>query len=396
MLCVIETHPVQYHAPVYQAIAHDFQLPIVAVYGTDCSIAGYNDSELDTYVAWDTDLVSGYSQVFLSTVAGGAAKTPEEASTHGLGKALRELRPTAILLTGYSPRFYELAFVAAARVGCPLLFRGETTDHAHSRSRSKQWLRDAVLRWFYSRCAGLLYIGQHSRRHFLRLGCPPDKLQFSPYCVDTTAFQTDEAARDGLRRAARRELNIPETCTVLVFSGKLSRRKGVDLLLAAAKSLPAIARDRIVILYVGAGELAAALREAASSEPTVEIRMAGFQNQSQISRFYHAADFLVLPSIRSETWGLVVNDALHHGLPCIVSDAVGCAPDLIVPGKTGEVCLAGSVASLREAIERGLGWKHDGAVRARCRSQVAKYTVQEAAKGIVGSYNDVAADLRAH
>jgi glycosyltransferase involved in cell wall biosynthesis len=51
-------------------------------------------------------------------------------------------------------------------------------------------------------------------------------------------------------------------------------------------------------------------------------------NQTEISNAYVAADVLVLPSDYGETWGLVVNEAMASGLPCIVSDRCGCAEDL--------------------------------------------------------------------
>ncbi|MFV9507875.1 MAG: glycosyltransferase, partial [Oscillochloridaceae bacterium umkhey_bin13] len=59
-----------------------------------------------------------------------------------------------------------------------------------------------------------------------------------------------------------------------------------------------------------------------------------------------AADLLVLPSDGSETWGLVVNEAMACGLPALVSDQVGCAPDLILPGQTGATFPHGDVHAL--------------------------------------------------
>src|SRR5262249_44960786 len=155
-------------------------------------------------------------------------------------------------------------------------------------------------------------------------GCPEEKLIFSPYCVDTTPFQVDEDARQALRARTRTSLGIQEQETVLLFSGKLSERKGPDLLIEAARLLPAERRKDTVILIARNGELQPALEASANSEPRVKVRFAGFQNQRQLSPYYHAADLLVLPSRRLETWGLVVNEALHHGVPCVVSDRVGC------------------------------------------------------------------------
>ncbi|MFV9507628.1 MAG: glycosyltransferase, partial [Oscillochloridaceae bacterium umkhey_bin13] len=59
-----------------------------------------------------------------------------------------------------------------------------------------------------------------------------------------------------------------------------------------------------------------------------------------------AADLLVLPSDGSETWGLVVNEAMACGLPALVSDQVGCAPDLIIPDQTGTTFPHGDVSAL--------------------------------------------------
>lgn len=67
---------------------------------------------------------------------------------------------------------------------------------------------------------------------------------------------------------------------------------------------------------------------------------------------YAAADVLVLSSSFQETWGLVVNEAMACALPAIVSDRVGCAPDLVIPGETGEVFPAGEVATLSERMGR--------------------------------------------
>src|SRR5206468_6864534 len=70
-----------------------------------------------------------------------------------------------------------------------------------------------------------------------------------------------------------------------------------------------------------------------------------FLNQSEIAQAYVAADALVLPS-DEETWGLVVNEAMSCGRPCLVSDRVGCGPDLVVTGKTGFAFPLGDVEAL--------------------------------------------------
>lgn len=386
MLAVIETHPVQYHAPVYRALEQDFGVPVTAIYASDFSIAGSVDPEFNARVSWDVDLLAGYSQRFLSRTCDRGARDVSEVTTRGLPKALRETAPRAILLLGYSPRFHQLAFLAARRIGCPLLFRGETTDHARDRGRAARWLRDTALRTFYGSFSRLLFVGERSREHFRRLRIADERLVFSPYCVDTSPFDASEDRRAALRDAARKELGLAPDERVLLFSGKLSERKGVMTLMQALKRIPAAERPATV--FLGDGALASALRSAAQEEPRVEARFPGFRNQSRLSPYYHAADALVLPSLRQETWGLVVNEALHHGVPCIASDAVGCVPDLIAPGVTGQTFAAGSAAQLAEVIRNCLRRAGGIDVRSACRARVARYSIRSAAEGIARAYRD--------
>ena len=66
------------------------------------------------------------------------------------------------------------------------------------------------------------------------------------------------------------------------------------------------------------------------------VHFLGFRNQSELPALYAAADVLCLPSVR-ETFGLVVSEAMHAGLPVVCSDRVGCTEDLVLPGQTGAV-----------------------------------------------------------
>jgi glycosyltransferase involved in cell wall biosynthesis len=385
-LVVIETHPIQYRAPVYRALRQKCGIPVTVIYGSDFSVAGYYDQEFRTRFAWDTDLLSGYAHLFLSRVADGGGASYETVSARGLAAAIRSLDPGVVLLPGYSPRFHQWAWLHAWRSRCPILFRGETADRPQSSDAVHLALRGRFLRTLYRKCSKLLYIGQRSRDHFSRYGCPDEKLLFSPYCVDVTPFQTDENSRLNMRSPARAELGIAEDDVVILFSGKISARKGPDLLVEAVRLLPPEERSRTTIVFLGDGDLKPALEAAAGLVPPVNVRFPGFRNQKEISRYFHAADLFVLPSRCLETWGLVINEALQHGLPCVVSDAVGCCPDLIVSGVTGEVFAAGSALSLAASLQNAKSLIRREEIRQSCRERVAGYSVDKAADGIAKAY----------
>lgn len=386
MLAVIETHPIQYHAPLYRILQAKFGIPVTAIYGSDFSVVGYRDREFGADLAWDTDLLSGYNQVFLSQVSRGGARTFEEVSATGLEDALRKVAPKMALIVGYSPRFNRSAFYEAWRARYPILFRGETTDHARSRNAIKSLMRDTFLRWLYRQSAKLLYIGRHSYEHYKRLNCPDEKLVFSPYCVDISPFKTDDNAHAEMRMMMRQSLNLDDEEIVLLFSGKLSHRKGPDLILHAVKQLPPDVREKVSVVFLGRGQMRSELERLAQEPPRVKVLFPGFQNQTQLSPFYHAADLLVLPSRENETWGLVVNEALHHGLPCVVSEAVGCAPDLIEHGITGMVFETRSTQSLAAVLQQVFKFIRRDDVRWNCKQKVSSYGVENAAKGIADAY----------
>ena len=386
-LVVISTHPVQYHAPVYREVER-LGLPVTAIYGSDFSVAGYQDREFGVSFAWSTDLLSGYSSVFLSTVAGGGARSPAATSPHGLSTALSQIDPTAVLLTGYWPNFLRRAALSVIARRIPALFRAETTDHARVRDRLSESIRNRILRAFYKRCSALLYIGVRSRQHFERLGVDGRELFFSPYCVDSDSFETSESSRTRMRDETRRELGISSGQVALLFSGKLVQRKGPDLLLDAIERLTPERRQRITVVFLGEGELRETL---AARSHVAKLAFVGFKNQHELSKYYHSCDALVLPSRSGETWGLVANEALMHGLPCVLSEGVGSSPDLMRHGVTGEVFATNSAESLAQALERLLIWVRDDAeLRSNCRRQVAGYSVHAAATGIVSAYEAVA------
>jgi len=151
------------------------------------------------------------------------------------------------------------------------------------------------------------------------------------------------------------------------------------------RALPESIRRRTIVVCAGDGALRGGLEADAARTPSVGLRVLGLQSQKALSRWYHASDLLLLPSRHSETWGLVVNEALHHGVPCVVSARVGCAPDLI-DAATGVVCSPDSVEGLTAGIVAVLPLVGSATTREDCRAKVAGYSVDRAALGLAEAY----------
>ena len=109
----------------------------------------------------------------------------------------------------------------------------------------------------------------------------------------------------------------------------------------------------------------------------------GFLNQTEVSQAYVAADCLVLPSDHGETWGLVVNEALASGLPCLVSDACGCAEELAGQAGSFRSSDSGSLASkLKDFASRG-------------NNLVQPPTISQSVESIVRAYHEMFANSSA-
>ena len=154
---------------------------------------------------------------------------------------------------------------------------------------------------------------------------------------------------------------MDEKTLVVLFVGKfIAKKRPADIINALAILQQSTTyNQQAVAVFVGSGELDHSLRDLAQHE-NVCVHFAGFKNQSELPACYAAADVLVLPSDGGETWGLVVNEAMACGLPAIVSDAVGCAPDLIDAGQTGFVFPMGDTAALAKRIEQLANLKAGG------------------------------------
>jgi glycosyltransferase involved in cell wall biosynthesis len=105
---------------------------------------------------------------------------------------------------------------------------------------------------------------------------------------------------------------------------------------------------------------------------------------------YLLADLFVLPSRGPyETWGLAVNEAMHLGVPCLVSDEVGCQRDLVTPGETGWVFDPDDPAALEAALRRALADLGQAEVRAALRAaigrRIAGYTYAATTAGLLNA-----------
>ena len=218
-----------------------------------------------------------------------------------------------------------------------------------------------------------------------------------PYAVDNEFFRRRSLEAGSGRQRLLEEFGLEAGRPVVLFASKLQRRKRCsDLVSAYALYAETCGREAApYLLIVGDGEERKGLEAEVQARDLSGVRFCGFRNQSELPGFFDLADVFVLPS-EHEPWGLVVNEAMNAGTAVIVSDDVGCYPDLVRDGVEGCVFPVGNVEALRQALERVLRSPEVArAMGERARERIASWNFEADVGGLRSALEAVTRGLRA-
>jgi glycosyltransferase involved in cell wall biosynthesis len=359
-LGIVALAPIQYHIPLFRLLAERGVVNLDVLFLSDRGLARMQDPEFGLSVAWDIDLLSGYEHEFLD-------RTDRDRNLVRRIGRLAHWVPAhdAVVVNGYNnPWMVQTMGICRARA-VPYLLRASS----HPQGLSPGWrrhLRPALTRVVVAGSSGALSMG-HLNDEFYR-NTHARLVTFAPNSVDDARF-ADASPVD--RASLLAKWGLSNDRPVVLFCGKLVPRKRPLDLVNAVKLLG----REVTTIFAGDGSLSSTVRDSLSPEYGV---VTGFINQSELPMYYQAADILVLPS-SSETWGLVVNEAMAAGTLPVVSDMVGCAPDLVEG--LGEVYPCGQVAGLAAALDRALERLADPGLRDRVRRHASRYSLERTAAG---------------
>jgi glycosyltransferase involved in cell wall biosynthesis len=382
-IAVVVSHPTQYYSPWFRWIAAKGEINLRVFYLWDFGVTARRDPKFGETFEWDVDLLSGYGSEFVPN----KARRPGTDHFTGLRNPaltarIRAWNPDAIVLFGY--RYWShLALIAWARArSIPLIFRGDS--HLIGRPTPPLAVRVA-LGLLFRQFQAFLFVGEANREYFRAFGVPEGKLFFSPHSVNAEHYHPTESLR---AEAARLRVSLGlEGKTVILFAGKLVPEKQPIPLL---ESFLAMRRGDAALVFVGQGRDRPGLEARAAASPESAVRFLPFANQSEMPLRYLIADLFVLPSRgKYETWGLAVNEAMHMGVPCLVSSSVGCQRDLVTQGETGWVFDPEKPGALFDALALALDDLRSPeralAIRQAAAKRILDYTYEKTAGGLMSA-----------
>jgi len=388
-VAVVLSHPTQYYSPWFRWMRSHTALQFKVFYLWDFGVSKRRDPQFGTSFEWDVDLLSGYESEMVPNLA----KRPGAEhffgfKNPGLIGRLDEWRPDALLLFGYKWASHLRVVRWARARGVPILFRGDS--HLLGRGRPRAHVRFA-LRLLFSRFASFLYTGAANREYFETFGVPEKKLFFAPHSVNAELFNDKDPRHRAASEKLRAQLEIAPAARIVLFAGKfLTAKQPVELLEAFLSA----DTENTFLVFVGdgpeKGRLQAIAGDRGFPRGTGRVRFLPFANQSEMPSRYMLADLFVLPSRGVyETWGLAVNEAMQMGVPCLVSDRVGCQRDLVTPGETGWVFASGDAGALGRSLSQALTDLRSPArrdeIRRSVEHRIAGYSYPRTTEGLLAA-----------
>jgi glycosyltransferase involved in cell wall biosynthesis/predicted metal-dependent phosphoesterase TrpH len=238
-------------------------------------------------------------------------------------QTLAEGRFDAIHVCSPGPVGVAGALLARA-LGLPLIGSYHTELTAYARLRSGEAklaaAMEATVGTFYRACDVVLSPSAASDDALARIGMPAQRIMRWDRGVDTARFRPPPAAAQSER-------------IDVLYAGRLTREKGVDLL--AESFLRARASEpRLHLVLAGDGPERERLRERVGEHAT----FLGWLTGAQLPRAYAAADMFLFPSA-TDTFGQVILEAQASGLP-VIAVAEGGPLSLIEDRVSGLLCRA--------------------------------------------------------
>lgn len=243
---------------------------------------------------------------------------------------LDHLDPDVVLINSYShaDARASMAWCRHHRRGAVVIM--STTEQDVARTAWKERMKQVLIRQFDAALAA----GSRQHDYLTRLGLASERIFFTSNAVDNAFFRNGANAARHDPQSWRHLPGLADPTPFFLTSNRFVERKNLDGLLGAyARYRNATAKPwRLVLL--GDGAERPKLEAFVAKHSIGGVTFCGFRQIEELPPYYGLASAFVHPTWLDQ-WGLVINEAMAAGLPVLVSDRSGCAPDLVHEGENG-------------------------------------------------------------
>lgn len=325
-LGVLVSHPIQYYVPLYRKISESNKLDICVYFMTNFGVTEDFDEEFSRHIKFDIPLLSGYRFKILENLS--LRKNHKKffgMINFGIVTIVKN-RIDVLIIHGWNSFTSIIAMLACIIFRKKYYLRSDSNSVDLNRSanwkiRILRFLKGLLIVPLLKKATGVMAIGIRNKEYFLALGVPADKIYWVPFSIDDQRFSKDLEKKKISQKKFKSKYSLRQDDLIYLYSGKFIDKKGLLNFVKAFKEF-----NKGVLFLVGDGPMKVELELL--TQDTSIVHFAGFVNQLEITQYYLASDFIVLPS-KIEPWGLCINEGIAAGCIPIVSNVCGCAPELV-------------------------------------------------------------------
>ena len=244
----------------------------------------------------------------------------------------------AIILGGYSSPTYMLAMEYMKHRKIRFLMNADGGF-----IKSDSWFMKKIKAYYISMASGWLSSGEETDKYLVHYGA--DKNFIYQYPFSSVSDKQLCHPEEKEKRCLKEQLGLKEN-KIAIAVGQFISRKGFDYLIQAAAKIP----KEYGIILIG-GQAGVEFINLRKINFATNVHFLDFMSKEQLSLYYRAADVFVFPT-REDIWGLVLNEAMSYGLPCVASLKANASIELIKDNINGYLIDPENIELMAEQILR--------------------------------------------
>ncbi len=314
---------------------------------------------------WKGEKAKNFKEIYLDLIPVGA----DRSRGADLKNLVKEASYDLLVFTNYVSPAVRKAIFYCQRRKIPYCM-----EYDGGFNKKDNFVKRQIKKWLLVKAERHLTTCEEHRDYLQSLGIKAEKIFKYPF----TSLKAEDIEREVPTATEKQDMRIKLGITeekVLLSVGQFIHRKGFDVLLKGAASLP-----KNVGVYIVGGKPTEEYLQYQKEYALINVHFAEFMPKALLKQWYKAADCFVLPT-REDVWGLVVNEAMACGLPVVTTEKCIAGLELIKEGENGYILPVENAQALTQSLTEIL--EGDGK-----RAEMAKnsllairaYTIENMAK----------------
>ncbi len=283
-----------------------------------------------------------------------------------------------VIMAGYSSITAIIAIIKLRLKKIPFILAVDGAIY-----EQKNIIKESIKKALISTAEWYISTGKETDKYLMRFGATPAKIYRAPLSSVKEKEILENKQDKETKQIYKKKMGV-KTELMILSVGQFIHRKGYDILLHAVTRL-----DMKITLCLIGGEPTDEYLQITRNNKFQEIHFCKFSNKEKLSNYYRAADIFVLPT-REDIWGLVINEAMAHGLPIVATNKCNSMLEMMRSSDIGYIVDTEDVDQLIIAIKKLLGNVEDASVKSsNALRLIKKNTVEEMVLAYTKIFKDI-------